>query len=373
MTSNVYPPVQPSSGHPENNFDTLRLLLALTVVFSSCFLVADGVTDRDPFRRFVHGQLISSHLAIDCFFMMSGYLATASVERCRAAGEYFGHRVRRVYPGFALAMLFFAAVVPIAGGSFSRRSFLRRAAGWLWHVVALNQFRYHGVFAHNPFPGQIDEFLWPVGYGFTCYLLTMLLHRAGWLRQVWPVAVIWIVAAALGAAANVSNWSAVPPRLHTVLGYPHLWVRAFPYYFGGTLIYVLRKHIRWDWRLLVLALAVLCGAAQFRPGWEAAFPFAGVYALFYVALHPAIRLPQLARCGDFSYGTFLWHFPILQLLVMHGLGLHAPYQLFAMGAPLSVAAGALSWWGVERWFLLGREAGRQVSQPASQSKMVSSD
>ena len=345
MTS-AYPPK-----HTGNNFDTLRLLLSVTVVFSTCFLVGDGVTDRDPFKQLVHGQLISSHMAMDCFFMTSGFLATASVERCRSTGEYLSHRVRRVYPGFALAMLFFAAVVPLSGGAFTHSGMARRVADWLWHTISLNQFSYRGVFAHNPFPGQMDEFLWPVTYGFGCYLLTLLLHRKGLLRRVWPVAPIWVVTAALGAWVNGTLWFSSMGRWHAVLGYPNLWVRALPYYFGGTLMYLWRDRMRWDWRLLVLALVVLYVGAQFRPGWEAVFPFAGLYALFYVALHPKIRLPRLARWGDFSYGVFLLHFPIVQLLVAHGIGLHQPYMLFALALPLSLAAGAVSWWGVERWFV----------------------
>ncbi len=355
MTSS-YPP-----NHTENNFDTLRLLLALVVVFSSCFLVGDGITDRDPFKEFVHGQLISSHLAMDCFFMMSGFLATASVERCRSAWEYVGHRMRRVYPGFALAMLFFAAMVPWSGGSFAHPGVMRHLVNVSWHTFALNEFPYRDVFAHNPFPEHMHEFLWPVSYGFGCYLLTLLLDRMKLLRRVGCIAAIWVVTAVLGAWINATLWFSSMGRWHAVVGYPHLWVRALPYYFGGTLVYLLRERIRWDWRLLLAALALLCAGAQFRPGWEAAFPLAGLYALFYIALHPTIRLPHLARWGDFSYGTFLWHFPILQMLVAHGVGLRSPYKLFAWGAPLSVLAGVLSWWGVERWFVpraRQREAGQ---------------
>ena len=58
-------------------------------------------------------------------------------------------------------------------------------------------------------------------------------------------------------------------------------------------------------------------------------------ALFWLAFHPSVRLYRWAKRGDFSYGIYLYAFPIQQLLVRYVPGLH-PLVLFLIATPLSV-------------------------------------
>jgi peptidoglycan/LPS O-acetylase OafA/YrhL len=82
-------------------------------------------------------------------------------------------------------------------------------------------------------------------------------------------------------------------------------------------------------------------------------PLALPYLLFWLALHPSIRLNNFARYGDFSYGTYLYAFPIQQLLICW-LPAISPPALFVIAAPASIAAGAVSWYAVERRFMRRR-------------------
>jgi peptidoglycan/LPS O-acetylase OafA/YrhL len=61
-----------------------------------------------------------------------------------------------------------------------------------------------------------------------------------------------------------------------------------------------------------------------------------------------------ARFGDFSYGTYLYAFPIQQLIV-HGIGHSLPAgELFMLATPPTLLCAVLSWHGVEKWFLPAR-------------------
>jgi peptidoglycan/LPS O-acetylase OafA/YrhL len=88
------------------------------------------------------------------------------------------------------------------------------------------------------------------------------------------------------------------------------------------------------------------------PGsWQLLFPVVGAYLVFWFGYHPRLQLHNFARFGDFSYGTYLYAFPIQQLLVQQAGGSLNPYLLFIVAAPLSLVAAFGSWHGVEKWFL----------------------
>jgi peptidoglycan/LPS O-acetylase OafA/YrhL len=61
-----------------------------------------------------------------------------------------------------------------------------------------------------------------------------------------------------------------------------------------------------------------------------------------------VRLPRVAlpRLPDISYGTYLYAWPIQCMLAAGGV--RDPWVLFAIGVPLALVAGALSWVVVER-------------------------
>jgi peptidoglycan/LPS O-acetylase OafA/YrhL len=62
-------------------------------------------------------------------------------------------------------------------------------------------------------------------------------------------------------------------------------------------------------------------------------------------------LHRFGRFGDFSYGTYLYAYPIEQLLVKYAHHPLRPLVLFAYATPLTLMCAVASWYGVERRFL----------------------
>ena len=132
---------------------------------------------------------------------------------------------------------------------------------------------------------------------------------------------------------------------------PQFWARLLPLYLSGVVFYLYRERIPLKTTLAAAAAAALAVACFFHAGLAIAFPIAGAYLLFWFAFSPAIRLHQTGRFGDFSYGTYLYAFPVEQLMVRYSGHAVAPIVLFAEATPVVLLLAVASWYGVERPFL----------------------
>jgi peptidoglycan/LPS O-acetylase OafA/YrhL len=343
-----------------NNFGALRIFLATAVVFGDSFLLGNGVTDADPMKRFNHRQAITGHVAVDLFFIMSGYLVALSLMRDAALPRYFWHRIRRVYPGFILAAVFsFLIVLPLAGGRITPPAHLGVAGDFLYRTLRLGWPTYTGAFSTNPFPWDVNQSLWSIPYGFWCYILAAVLSGMGVLRRPRILAALLLLAIAFGVWALAAHWFPAPHWALATIGYPGMWARLLPMFLSGLLLAAVKARVPVKGWIALVALLVLAIAAQIPYAWPPMIAIAGAYLLFYCAYLPKLRLWRATRWGDPSYGMYLLSFPIQQIVVRsytHGAvgRTMSPYLLFAVSLPSSLVAGYVSWWLVETWFLASR-------------------
>ena len=96
---------------------------------------------------------------------------------------------------------------------------------------------------------------------------------------------------------------------------------------------------------------------------------AGVYLVFYLAFEPAIALEDFGRRGDFSYGLYLYGWPVQQLIAYHFLPNLSPAAEFALSLPLAIVCAAISWHWIERPWLRKKEPGRQTGAIPDQSML----
>lgn len=347
-----------------NNLDALRLGLAVLVIFSHSYALGLGSEATEPLHRLTRGQMSFGALAVDLFFVLSGYLITASAERSSSIGSYLGKRVRRIYPAFVInalvSVLFFAPLAhamirpPVVGDVALQ-------------TLRLREFDYTGAFLANPFPGAINGSLWSIQYEFWCYLGVALLAAAGLLRRRTWLFSSFVASVAISLLWQVRGIVLGGKILGRILGSPQLWARLLPLYLAGVVAYRYRDRIRLRGVGALVAL-VLLGVACLVPfGWTLVFPFAGTYLALYLAFAPWLRLEHAGRFGDFSYGTYLYAFPIAQLIMSRVGHRLAPWKLFALATPLTIAAAMLSWFLVERHFLARAKASEREQRAEARS------
>jgi peptidoglycan/LPS O-acetylase OafA/YrhL len=342
----------------QNNLDFVRLVLALLVTFSHSYPLGSASESREPFFLLTRGQVTGGHIAVDLFFIISGFLIAASAERSSTIWQFLKKRVSRIYPAFCVLALFTVIVVfPLSSASFATDRPAHNALEVVLNTLALREFPYQHAFMDNPKPNVINGSLWSISYEFWCYVGVALLSLSGLLRSRRVLYSIFLASVAVSIFFDISGWAPGGKILGIILGYPPIWARLLPMYMAGVVFYKSRNQIPTTPALIVSCFGLLAIAAFVPHGWTVIFPFAGTYLVFAFAYHPAIPNLHGARFGDLSYGTYLYAFPVLQLIV-HWIG-HSvnPLVLFGLATPPTLLLALASWHGIERWFLQKSHSG----------------
>lgn len=338
----------------DNNFDFMRLLLAVLVLYSHSFVLGQGLNSQDLFSKLSNNQISGGDLAVDGFFIISGFLVTSSLMRSNSIWSYLRKRILRVYPGFVcVSLLTICLVMPMSSGHLVGAYRLGPLPFALWRIVSLSDLKVIGAFSSNPFPDVINGSLWTIRFEFSCYLGLAVLGACGVLRRrrVCLLFFLCLLAISLGitfsgltqcqhgqsCAARVNNWTFL--------------MRLLPTYFAGVVGYLYRdKLVITTWRTLA-AFAFVTVALYIPHGVLIAIPIFGAYLLFAFAFSRAIRLNHFGRYGDFSYGTYLYAFPIQQPVMLR-FG-HPVNWLFLclISIPLTIVVAAASWHLLEKRFL----------------------
>lgn len=287
-----------------NNLGFLRLLFASLVLVSHAPELVDGNRSREILTR-IFGTLSFGEVAVDGFFLISGYLITQSFDRDPEWRRFLLKRLLRILPGFFVASALCLAIGPLVGGRLREVS-LRT---YLLDFVFLGPPTVPGAFAGNAYQ-SVNGALWTIAYEFRCYLLVLMLGMIGALRHRAAIA----VAASLGLALNCFHpafGEKLPNIVFRVIGEPEKDLRLIPIFMVGMLFYLFRQRITFDGRRAAFAACALA-ALMFVPAVaEAAFAVVGGYLIFCFGFQ--VRSPTLASVGvqqDFSYGVYLYGWPM---------------------------------------------------------------
>jgi peptidoglycan/LPS O-acetylase OafA/YrhL len=347
-------------GIAPNNFDFLRFTFALAVILSHSYALLRG-GEAEPLMRSTRGQISLGALAVDSFFIISGFLVTHSWLHSASTSSYFKKRILRIYPAFVVATLAVVAIVfPLASKSGLRIYAAVRPMSVLGSMVQLRGYEPPGLFPAN-LSHAANGSLWSISYEFWCYAGIALFGLCGVLKRRWLLAAIFC--AAISISLVFLGWKLTPGGkfFGVVLGFPAFWARLLPYYLAGTLFYLYRNSIPRSAGIASAAAGSIALGAVIPFGLAVVLPISWTYLIFWFAFHPTVQLHGWARFGDFSYGLYLYAFPIQQLLIMWSGVRLSPITLFASAVPFTILAAIVSWHVVEKRFLRMKPIGVEGS------------
>ena len=326
-----------------NNFNFLRLVFAFLVILCHSPELLDGNRNRDILTRLFHAMGFGE-FAVDCFFVLSGYLIVQSWQSRPVASEYLKKRILRIVPGFAAAyfvsVFFVGPALADAPSVFFSRLALRPA---LLHLVTLNAPPALPGSAQGPFSLYVNGSMWTIQYEFLCYLGVMTLGVAGVLRVRGAFAALYFLSTVFYFYVHHRQpWP--PPAL---FGTPFEWGRLLTFFLAGACFYAYRDRIAY--RPQYAAIALLITLAAFKVTQLLMFPFPLVlaYLIFFAGFYPAPRLAKIGTKTDLSYGLYLYAWPVQILLIRYFPGMN-PWLLCAVTLPVAGVLAFLSWTLIEK-------------------------
>ena len=343
-----------------NNFDFLRFAFASMVILSHAWPLTGRHYVGEPGADLANISL--GEVAVDGFFLISGFLIAASWAGSRGVGPFLLKRARRVYPGFLVAFaLCLLVVAPLAGAAW--RASLRPSG---LPFQAVRAVTFEQPYAPGAFDGlayaSVNGSMWTIKYEAGCYLMIAALGTLGLLARRSCVIAFFVAACAAAAAVKLTAWTAAARPLWRVIGWPQHWPYFLSFFLAGTLFYLSRRRIPCSGRLALVAAAAAWLAPRHPLGRTLALPAALCYLVFWLAYTPRLRLRHFGRRGDFSYGIYLYAFPIQQLLILYVPLARSPWANAAIAWPLAILAGAASWHLVEKPMLSRRRTAKRAAR-----------
>lgn len=321
-------------------FDYLRIVLALAVMFWHAALVAYGDAIKGMANPYA---LLSFRPVLPLFFALSGFLVSSSLNRLGALTPFLVNRGLRIAPALFVEVVFSALILgplltayplPRYFGDPQFADYFKNVIGWV-------HFTLPGVFAdpaQNPYPDVVNVSLWTVPFELECYLAlsaVFLLRFAGYTR---------VLVAALVAGMVVLTWRTpldiyeggninVPARMLVL------------FFLAGAIVYQFRHRLPSSPPLAIGALAVSCVLLTSVIGTVlSVLPIAYCVATLGCTNAPKNRL---LRSGDYSYGIYLYAFPIQQATVLM-VGPGRPWLCLALSLLCVAGFAAFSWHFVEK-------------------------
>jgi peptidoglycan/LPS O-acetylase OafA/YrhL len=309
--------------HRVNNFDALRILAAVAVLVAHSVPLSYGPAHLDALWSFSHGRTTLGAVAVQIFFIISGYLITASYINTQNPRRFLRARALRLLPAlivvlFLLAFILGPLLTTVPLTQYFRSSLPYRAAlGLSDHLP--------GVFTQNPFSSGIDGSLWTLRYEALCYVAVLLLGMANRLRLrvLLPLFVLL-----LAARLAFGPWAGL--EFGTLFA-------------AGAVLTCLRPPL---YKPLAIAAAILWIISLRHGLFTLISDTFGAYLVIYLG-RGDLRLPNLAKYGDLSYGVYIYAWPIQQSISFL-LGRHANALInLVIALPLSLTCAFLSWHFIE--------------------------
>jgi peptidoglycan/LPS O-acetylase OafA/YrhL len=364
-------PAQPEAFRfSENNFDLIRLVAALEVAVRHCYVHL--VSERLPAWLEYPLSLVPG---VPIFFFLSGYLISRAWERSPSTSDYFRNRALRLFPAL-WACVALSVVILFASGYLATVQWSPLGiTAWIACQGTVVQFWNPG-FLREFGTGAVNGSLWSISVEIQFYVATCVAYTL--LRRLSPVR-ITIALAVLAAAFSLFNvFGGLIEEQLVTLPRGELLQKAYkvtllPWFFMFLLGAVAQRTsglfvpalIQYRWSVVAMYVGALLldfHAWGMPTGNEIPaylVPLMGCMVLTAAYWRPGIA-ERLLRRNDISYGVYIHHMPLVNLLLY--LGATGPVGSFWLALTGTLALATLSWRFVERPFLRRkRSALRSVS------------
>jgi peptidoglycan/LPS O-acetylase OafA/YrhL len=298
------------------------------VIYAHAFAL--GGFGYDPLYRWSGDVFSTGAIAVDGFFLLSGFLITSSYLRLKSLPQFLWHRALRIFPGYWACLVVTAIGLPLLWGRYPQLGYIKSNFWLIQQQTALT-----GLLATNPLPNQVNGSLWTLGHEFRAYLIVGLLGCFGLLTRRFIFGLLL-----LAWLAYVATYYTDQPLMVIVV------FKFLSHFFAGGMFYLWQPRLN---SLFACVSLVVAGGTLVSNLYPLVSPVTTGYLLLWLAI--ALPCSGFGRVRDYSYGFYIYAFPVQQTLTAYGFNRWGYFSYFLFSIVCTLPLAGLSWHLIEKPFL----------------------
>lgn len=326
----------------KNCFDFLRFFFAANIVLAHlCEL------SQNKSLEFL-SYFSNSTIAVQGFFIISGFLVAKSYTNTPSLKEYFIKRAKRILPAYVVVLLLSVTLLALFSKMVISDYFtdlnVYKYLGW--NLIFLNFIHpcLPGLFENNLFC-TVNGSLWTLKVEEGFYIVLPLIFYA--IKKTKKPFLI------LGSLYFLSllYWFVMdfyfnqPLLAKQLPGYLSYFVSGIFLFLNFDLM-LKNKNV-----LLLLSILMLLISNFSHLQIDVLYP-AAFSMIVIIAAYSLKILNNFGKYGDFTYGLYIYHFPIIQLFRQYDLfEKHNPILMAFLVILITMILAVLSWFLIEKRFL----------------------
>lgn len=333
--------------YEENSFDLIRYFSAFSVMFLHYSFYGIILSGTEPIFLDVLWKITKFFPGVIILFAMSGFLISASFERCKTKKEFFLKRVFRLYPELWVCTLVNFLVIVILYGKHLDGSIV------IWVLTQIPGIANTPSCLDGFATGSVNGVLWTIFTEVQLYVFLGIFYP--WLKKLrtgaWSVVLAGSVLLNLGSRYVADSMGGAVAAIIERTFFPYLlWfvIGIFCYVKKGKAIPIIKKYLWFVWLIFAVnKLFKICEYGYYEDILTS-------LTLPLVTIGTAYVLPKIRIKVDLTYGIFLYHWIVIN--VMYHLGIFMKLSWFMCFLIFVTSVMLLAW---ASWYWIGRNLKKQ--------------
>lgn len=303
----------------DNNFNFIRFIAATLVLVSHSYPLFYGTGDSEPLKLLVGMSL--GTVAVDLFFVSSGFLIANSFFYRKSLSNFIKARILRIYPGLAVSLIISVFVLGVFFTTLTTSEYLSDIQTYKFLFINMILFfgeeaTLPGVFGELPWEHTVNGSLWTLPFEVRAYALLVLVGiTLGYCENKWKILdskKLYLFIPTFGMGIYLFDY------FHTILPISYFgaeYARLLTMFFIGVAFYQYREKIVLSNKIFYTLIALLILSSIDNQLFFVIYNCTLAYIVFYLAYVPKGTIRKFNTYGDYSYGIYIYAFPVQQAVL----------------------------------------------------------
>jgi len=329
----------------DNNFNLIRFIAACLVLFSHSFIASTGSPASVPLKLSL--GITWGGIAVDVFFITSGFLIAGSFFNKKSLLSFIWARILRIYPALIVAMLISVFLLGSWFTTLSTAEYLTTVETYKYLIKNIILFfgvnlNLPGVFTDNPYVNTVNGSLWTLPYEVKMYFyLALIGGGVGFIEKKTQVTItknLFLLIASFSLYVFMLNYFYYEKNSN--------FSRLFYMFFIGATCYQYRTKLVLSHKPFLFFLLIICISSINKNIFFVSYTLMLPFIVFYLAYIPSGTIRKFNNFGDYSYGIYIYSFPIQQALISSIPNLSVGPMIF-LSFLITFSFAFLSWHFIE--------------------------